>query len=252
MKPEFVAEERSAQGELWFRQEYMCEFLDNGENLFGRDLVESALEDGDWWELEKPPQGLWTMPLARGRVSIAVDLGKRVDFTAIAVMERREGRSEVAVRYLERLPLGTFYPDVVERVRQLSKDGRLGSRTQAVVDATGVGGPVVDMMRKAGLGCSLSAVTITGGAVERGQGDWWYVPKQDLLTMVQVAMECGDLKVMRGLAESGRWVREMVRMRRRGDGEGGEHDDLAMAVALGLWGLKKGEAGFRGERLVLG
>ena len=56
---------------------------------------------------------------------IGVDLGKRRDHTAIAVVERVDGYSpygqgemkEMLVRYLERAPLGTSYTDVAEAVR---------------------------------------------------------------------------------------------------------------------------------------
>lgn len=43
--PEFLAEERSELGPLWFAQEYLCEFVDNGSNWFARALIESALSD---------------------------------------------------------------------------------------------------------------------------------------------------------------------------------------------------------------
>ena len=33
-------------GPQWFRQEYLCEFVDNGTEVFGRVLVENALDDG--------------------------------------------------------------------------------------------------------------------------------------------------------------------------------------------------------------
>ena len=57
---------------------------------------------------------------------LGLDLGQRRDHTAMAVVERRETRlayqapqfSEVWVRYLERVALGTPYPRVVERVRR--------------------------------------------------------------------------------------------------------------------------------------
>ena len=47
-------------------------------------------------------------------------------------------------------------------------DGDAGADGQCelVVDATGVGAPVVDMLRAAGLGCDISSVTITGGEKE--------------------------------------------------------------------------------------
>jgi hypothetical protein len=42
---EFLEEQRGAMGPGWFRQEYMCEFSDNGTSVFDRDLVEAALDD---------------------------------------------------------------------------------------------------------------------------------------------------------------------------------------------------------------
>ncbi len=41
----FLKEERQALGSLWFAQEYLCEFVDNGGQWFGRDLVEGALRE---------------------------------------------------------------------------------------------------------------------------------------------------------------------------------------------------------------
>jgi hypothetical protein len=32
-------------GEAWFRQEYMCEFMDNGEHMFDAELAERAMGD---------------------------------------------------------------------------------------------------------------------------------------------------------------------------------------------------------------
>jgi Terminase large subunit, T4likevirus-type, N-terminal len=39
---EFLEEERETMGEQWFRQEYMCEFVDVDQGLFSRDVVERA------------------------------------------------------------------------------------------------------------------------------------------------------------------------------------------------------------------
>ncbi len=246
ISPEFVEEERAVQGETWFRQEYMCEFIDNGTEVFGRELVEAALDDDcEMWPLRQKTSG-WVMPLARGRVSIGVDLGKRQDHTAIAVVERRPGKSELVVRYLERMPLGTGFALVRDRVQELGADLRLGSQRHIVVDATGLGSPFVDMVRP-GLKCSMTAVTLTGGSRQRGVAEWWYVPKAHLLTLLQVVLECMDLRIARELPESSLLVKELTCMRPQGDGRGGEHDDMAMALALACWGLKKGEAGYMGD-----
>ena len=37
IRAEFLEEERRAMGAAWFAQEYMCEFVDNGTAVFGRD-----------------------------------------------------------------------------------------------------------------------------------------------------------------------------------------------------------------------
>jgi hypothetical protein len=42
----FLEAERRAVGPLWFAQEYMGEFVDSGAAVFGRDLVDRAVDDG--------------------------------------------------------------------------------------------------------------------------------------------------------------------------------------------------------------
>ena len=39
----FLEEERETLGDRWFRQEYLCEFVDSTSGVFGRDLVERAI-----------------------------------------------------------------------------------------------------------------------------------------------------------------------------------------------------------------
>ena len=40
IKPEFLEKERRAMGDMKFRQEYLCEFVDVDGTLFDRDLIE--------------------------------------------------------------------------------------------------------------------------------------------------------------------------------------------------------------------
>src|SRR5271168_579719 len=120
---------------------------------------------------------------------VGLDLGQRRDHSAIAMVERREvGRAYgarqfagVRLRHLERVPRGTPYPRVVERVREIVGHWELAGRCSLTVDGTGVGGPVVEMLRWARLGCEVCAVTITGGTHEHKQGTGWSVPKRDLM-----------------------------------------------------------------------
>ena len=59
------------------------------------------------------------------------------------------------VRYVERVPLGTPYAAVVEYVRRVQSHAQLWKHRQLVVDATGLGAPVVEMLRQAGLECQM-------------------------------------------------------------------------------------------------
>ena len=41
----FLEEQRRTQPDNWFRQEYMCEFVEDGQRWFDRDSVMGAVED---------------------------------------------------------------------------------------------------------------------------------------------------------------------------------------------------------------
>ena len=107
---------------------------------------------------------------------IGLDLGQKQDYTAIAIIEtasqytgldwrsyEHKHLNYVNVRHLERIRLGTSYLAVVERLRQIVNSRELVGRCTVVMDATGLGGPVLDLLRAAGLGCEIVPVTITGG-----------------------------------------------------------------------------------------
>ena len=180
------------------------------------------------------------------RFYVGLDLGQRRDHSALAVVEKQEGA--LLVRHVERMPLGMTYPQVVERVRGVMDTPALCRQCELVVDATGVGAPVVEMLRAGGLGCEISSVTITGGEKESGGagygGGHYNVPKRDLIASVQVALEKGELRIARDLREAGPLVEELVDVRkmprstghdRVGAERAGEHDDLVMALALACW-----------------
>ena len=84
----------------------------------------------------------------------------------------------------------------------------LQGHCRLVMDATGVGAPVVDLLRQAEL--RPVAVSITGGdKVTSGKGSL-YVPKRDLVDAPQVMFQSGRLKVAEGLAEAELLVQELL------------------------------------------
>jgi hypothetical protein len=183
---------------------------------------------------------------------LGLDLGQRRDHTAVAVVERVERHplyagpkgERLVVRHLQRAPLGTGYPAVVEAVREAVWSEELRGRCALAVDATGLGAPVVDMLRAAGLGCDISAVTITSGERESQQGMNFSVPKRDLMAGLQLKLDEGELRIARGIEGVGALVKELMNVRMSARGMGrvrvgadgtGEHDDLVVALALAVW-----------------
>lgn len=186
---------------------------------------------------------------------IGVDLGQRVDFTAIAVLEREEcgvrpwmepDFKGLSVRWLERMPLGTPFPEVVRRIQTIVE--KLGWNCSVAVDATGLGAPVVDMLREARMSCELSPVVITAGEKPRQERGRWYVPRRDLIGAIQMLLETEQLRIAKDLRECPTLVRELVGM--RVNGEGREHDDLVFAVGLACWVAERPRNGFGRVRLI--
>ena len=148
--------------------------------------------------------------------AIGLDLGQKRDHTAIVVVERQRRHrylvgpdKELLVRAAERLPLGMAYGEIVEVVRHVVRvlSVQLGPQEvcKLAVDATGVGKPVVDALREAQLGCSMTAVTITRGDKQHyrsGEGSAMNVPKQNLIAGLQLALDQGELRMMRNLRTS--------------------------------------------------
>jgi len=190
---------------------------------------------------------------------VGLDLGQSRDFSALAVVERFEialgGRDAVTyetrmawryrVRRLERAPLGTPYPDVVERVRALMRGEALAGRCTLAMDATGVGAPVLDLLRRAGLGCGIDPVILTGGERERCVGGVWRVPKADLVMGLRVMLEKNELWVEKGLAGAEALRKELASF---GSRRPGEHDDLAIALTLACWRARRKVEGIWGTR----
>ena len=157
---------------------------------------------------------------------MGLDLGQAHDYTAAAVVERAELTGEwsaamwtyrkivtLRLRYLERIPLGTPYPDVVARVRQITRSKDLEGRCSAAVDATGAGRPVVDLLREADLGCTILPVVLTGGHTEGMDQGYYTVPKRDAITGLQVLLQKGELRIAAGLPLGETLVKEMMDMR---------------------------------------
>jgi hypothetical protein len=199
---------------------------------------------------------------SESRWVIGVDLGQRRDYSAVAALEVFDAvydeRDPISydfvrtrthrVRGVERVRLGTPYPDVVRHVRDLAQRPPFSGKCTLVVDGTGVGTPVVDLLRAARPGCRIVPVSITGGDQESSDGTLYRVPKRDLMIGLQVVIEQRRLEI----ASRSRWARELMGElagikqtvtgfgRAKFEAEGSRaHDDLVLAVALAWWWVRK-------------
>ena len=191
------------------------------------------------------------------RYFVGVDFGQSRDFTAVAVVERAEANGgwdaamfawrkvvSLQLRYLERIALGTPYPEVVERVVQVTRWRDLAGQCRLAVDGTGVGRPVVDLLQRARPGCVVMPVNVTSGLKQTTEGGYYGVPKRDLILGLQVLLQRGALRIAAGLEHGPDLVKEMAAMQVKitlagheqyGAWREGTHDDLVFAVALACW-----------------
>ncbi len=76
-----------------------------------------------------------------------------------------------------------------------------------MIDAPGVGRPIVDQLRAAGL--DPIAVTITAGKRATRRGGMWYLPKRELVGVLVAAIAHDRLQIASGLRNAAALVGEL-------------------------------------------
>lgn len=191
---------------------------------------------------------------------IGLDLGQTNDPTALSITERvvekqppeylHQLRVEGTpppkhvpryhVRHLERW-LGEPYPAIVRRVQRIKE--RLPDDSRLVIDATGAGLPVFDMLKEAGL--RPIGIWFTGGDTVSKRRGGYNVPKRDLAATLAVLAQSGRIRVAKDLTEAATLWHEMTHLRSKIDlrtghdtvehWREGDHDDLVFSVAVACW-----------------
>jgi hypothetical protein len=198
-----------------------------------------------------------------GTVIIGCDLGQKSDPTAIVVAETElrpappwqppagsllapVPRSEIVyiIRYLSRLPLGTPYPNVASRIVDIVRGvrDRKPASISLYVDATGVGTPVVDILRVALAAepITLIPATFTHGERFIRDGTGARVGKAFLVSRLQALLQTDRIKLPK-TAEADTLARELMDYEikvsedaqdKYGAFKVGSHDDLVTALGL--------------------
>jgi len=177
---------------------------------------------------------------------LGLDLGRQKDPSALVAVRRNEfdtpGGAWRLRRYscvgVRRWQLGTPYPDVVREVRAtMERDDLRGARL--VVDASGVGMPVVDWMRESGI--QHTPVMIVGGTGQSvDNSGLWRVAKHLLVGIAQHLFRERMLVFASGMdVLLDELTKYRVEVTKSGNevysAREGEHDDTVMALCLALW-----------------
>jgi len=210
-------------------------------------IIEEQLYIGEAWanevlyreDYEKGLSAGWVSPAAMGPYQAGHALRLSHEYG-------RPAEVPLAVRHLERFELGTKYTDVVDRVAALVRSEPLRNMPAVLlVDKTGVGAAVLDSFTHAGIG--TVAITLHGGSsINRDpQRAGFRVPKRDLVTVTQVLLQNGRLRVASGLPEAETLKKELLNFRVKIDPKTAhdsyehwresEHDDLVLAVSMAAW-----------------
>jgi hypothetical protein len=210
-------------------------------------IIEEQIYIGEAWANEVLYQEDYDKGLSAGWISPAALTPYRAGHVLRLSHEYgRPAEVPLAVRHLERFELGSKYTDVVNRVAALVRSEPLRNMPAILlVDKTGVGASVLDSFTHAGIGAT--AITLHGGsAVSRDpQRAGYRVPKRDLITVTQVLLQNGRLRVSAGLPEAETLKKELLNFRVKIDPRTAhdsyehwresEHDDLVLAVSMAAW-----------------
>lgn len=196
---------------------------------------------------------------------IGLDLGKKQDYSAVAVVEQcvwTNGQKDpvsfapklernTILRHIEQIKGGTTYMRVVEYVKRILVSKEL--RHEGVVlsmDATGVGEGVLEMVevmlreaeKERTRFLNFAGVVFTSGNKTKWSQYEARVPKNTMLEWLLLALERGELILGKDMPGVKALVAELQMMQQVRSENGtrwvsvGKHDDLVMALALAVWG----------------
>jgi len=210
-------------------------------------IIEEQLYVGEAWANEVLHQQDYEKGLSAGWVSpAAITPHQAAIALRLSGEYGRPAEVPLAVRHLQRFELGTKYTDVVEQVAGVVRSEPLRHMPAVLlVDKTGVGAAVLDSFTHARIGAV--AITLHGGSsVTRDpQRPGFRVPKRDLVTVTQVLLQNGRLRVASGLPEAETLKKELLNFKVKIDPKTAhdsyehwresEHDDLVLAVSMAAW-----------------
>lgn len=191
-----------------------------------------------------------------------LDLGQSEDYSALVVADVDQipdpepplpgclpvKLNRFQVRHISRWPLLTPYTKIVKDLKEWFTISPFWHNATLVIDGTGVGRAVVDMIVDAKLPCDCRPYSISAGREPNDNpedGKMPTVPKKDLVGVVSAALQTRRIKIAQGLELRALLQAEMEHFRVKVDdvtrnesysaGRDGENDDVLLSLALLVW-----------------
>ena len=206
---EELEEARKTMPEAMYKQEFLCEFLENAGQVFRR-IKENIHED----ELDIQPEKSFTL---------GVDLAKYNDFTVLTPFDLNTGK----VGRLERFNQIDWN---LQKAR-IEATARRYNNARVKLDSTGLGDPIYDDLRKQGLNLDEKPFKFT--EISRAQ----------ILNNLAILLEQDKIKI----PKDENLINELMSFQYK-VGEKGRikavapdnmHDDTVMSLALAVWGFSE-------------
>lgn len=174
-----------------------------------------------------PPSSQTPTSVSNGPFFLGVDLGKRQDYSVIAVVSKQPNSDPVQLVYYKRWPLETPYSSVIGSVRVIIE--KLRNAPKCLVDQTGVGEYIVEDMVK--------------GGIRNVEGVMLTLPvKQEILGYLKQLMMNGLLTFPFDINLTGELNVENFELTKTGQvmfsHPDGTHDDILWSVSLAVFATR--------------
>ena len=170
---------------------------------------------------------------------LGLDLGQASDWTALTVLRPTPEGYELP--FLSRTRNRPF-PYIVQAVAGVMNSPALDHGAQLILDASGLGRPVLDLFTQTGI--VPVPITITGASRATGTLRAARVPRHELINGLLVSLQRGRLKIAADLPLAAELLDELASLRLSFTASGhaqiepmraNSHDDLVISLAMALW-----------------
>ncbi len=227
-----------------FQREYEAEFVEDVDTWLTQDLITKCIDHSLQYGTKAEIYWHFDEYHRDAELYMGLDLGKRVDHSAVAVFEKVG--EDIYLRHVHLFPLDTPYASVIGYVKVLSE--RWLSLVRVCVDKTGADYVVEDMVRSGIPGIRGIMMSLPG------EEEIMTFLRQKMSEMRTHRVDDREVEVSRVHIPYDPQLINQLNVEKyeltkdghiRFSHPTGTHDDILWAFALGIWGSKVGAGTFR-------